>query len=269
MRSGRRTTCENNLNQLSTACLGHANKLNFFPSGGLGSSCVGDPDKGTGANQPGGWIYQILPYMDQDALHDQGKGGNTTISSSASATRVSTALPVLYCPTRRACQAYPGGGGGVTSGPTGRTDYAINGGTTNTQNLKTFNGIACNRSQVTWEMIPDNKETTYLIGEKYVSPENYISGTDPGDLSCAMSGDDVSLSRCGNTSLLPSMDRTSNNNPPANPSLIFGSAHGAGWHAAFCDGHVQLVGWGIDGITHQAMASRNGHEVVDQSMIVK
>ena len=73
-----------------------------------------------------------------------------------------------------------------------------------------------------------------------------MHGNDPGDLSCAMSGDDVSLIRWGNTSLLPSMDRTSNNNPPANPSQIFGSAHGAGWHAAFCDGHVQLIGWGID-----------------------
>ena len=105
--AGRRTICANNLNQLSTACLGHAQKLNFFPSGGWGSNWVGDPDSGTGANQPGGWIYQILPYMDQDTLHDLGKGGSTTISSSASATRVSTALPVLYCPTRRAGQAYP------------------------------------------------------------------------------------------------------------------------------------------------------------------
>ena len=25
-------------------------------------------------------------------------------------------------------------------------------------------------------MIPDNKETTYLIGEKYMSPDNYITG---------------------------------------------------------------------------------------------
>ena len=106
----------------------------------------------------------------------------------------------------------------------GRTDYAINGGSVITQTLATFNGIACNRSQVILAtMIPDNKETTYLIGEKYMAPENYLSGTDPGDLSSAMSGDDVSLSRWGNTSLLPSMDRTANNNPPTNGPQIFGS----------------------------------------------
>ena len=77
-----------------------------------------------------------------------------------------------------------------------------------------FNGIACIHSQVTEAMIPDTKETTYLVGEKYMSPENYIIGrryhaaNDPGDLYSAMSGDDVSLIRWGNTSLLPSMDRT-------------------------------------------------------------
>ncbi len=263
---GRRTTCQNNLHQLSIACIGHANKFNFFPSDGSGSGSVGDPNKGTGINQPGGWIYQVLPLMDQDALHDLGKG-TTTASSTASTTLVSTVLPVLYCPTRRAALAYPGGGAGTGATMSCRTDYAINGGSVITQTLATFNGIACNRSQVSWDMIPDNKETTYLIGEKYMAPENYLSGADPGDLSCAMSGDDASLSRWGNTSLLPSMDRTGNNNPPTNGPQIFGAAHGAGWHAAFCDGHVQMIGWGIDGVTHQAMATRNGHEVVDQSKI--
>ena len=123
-------------------------------------------------------------------------------------------------------------------------------------------------------MITDSKQTTYLIGEKYMSPENYFTGNDPGDLYSAMSGDDVSLIRWGSynpnnpaLSLLPSMDRTANNNPPPNPTQIFGSAHGAGWHAAFGDEHVQLIGWSIDPATHQAMATRNGHEVVDPSLI--
>jgi prepilin-type processing-associated H-X9-DG protein len=66
------------------------------------------------------------------------------------------------------------------------------------------------------------------------------------------------LIRWGNTSLLPNLDRTVSNNPPANATLLFGSTHGAGWHAAFCDGHVQLIGWAIDPTTHQTMASRNG-----------
>ena len=69
-------------------------------------------------------------------------------------------------------------------------------------------------------MITDNKDTTYLIGEKYMSPENYITGVDhdrldPGDLFSAMSGDDVSLIRWGNTNLLPQpwIARPANNPP--------------------------------------------------------
>jgi prepilin-type processing-associated H-X9-DG protein len=143
-----------------------------------------------------------------------------------------------------------------------------------------FNGIATIHSQVLDAMVSDSKDTTYMIGEKYMSPENYMTGVDStptrydsGDLYSAMSGDDVSLVRWGTNDLkqplLPSMDRTSNKSPPANAAKIFGSAHGAGWHAAFCDGHVQLVGWNIDGVTHQAMATRNGHEVIDPSKIPK
>jgi len=320
--AGRRATCSNNLHQLSAAVLGHAEKLNFFPSGGWGSNWVGNPDNGTGINQPGGWIYQVLPYMDGDALHELGKGGTLTVSTSASATRVSMPLPVLYCPSRRAGAAYPYTLSTLpnnTSKPlplAGRTDYAINGGSVvpqgpawptfphfpgptslpipssfvwpsleTTSSLTTFNGIATIRSQVTDAMITDTKDTTYLIGEKYLSPENYTTGldyrsgqnplnADGGDLYSAISGDDVGLTRWGTLSLVPSMDRPAKDNPPANPSLIFGSAHPAGWHAAFCDGHVQLIGWAIDPSTHQTMASRNGvrrlgYAVVDPSKISK
>jgi prepilin-type N-terminal cleavage/methylation domain-containing protein len=300
----RRATCTSNLHQLSTACLGHAQKLNFFPSGGWGSSWVGFPDNGAGPSQPGGWIYQILPYMDQDYWHDLGKGAIPP-DTTASATRVANPMKILYCPTRRSGDAYPvassSPGGANPSAPNqtdpltvaGRTDYAINGGSVyiahgagpaslsaaqgyTWPSLASFNGIASVHSQISLDMIPDSKGTTYLLGEKYMSPENYTTGMDtealqddPGDLFSAMSGDDVSLIRWGNASYLPSMDRTASNHPPPNPSRIFGSAHGAGWHAAFCDGHVQLIGWSIDPTTHQAMATRNGHEVVDPTLIPK
>jgi prepilin-type processing-associated H-X9-DG protein len=191
----------------------------------------------------------------------------------------------LYCPSRRAVRALPSG-----STLTGRTDYVANGGNFYLPNGgTTFNGIVGIGSHVTDAMITDTRETTYLVGEKYMSPENYMSGNDttpgnpgydPGDLGCAMSGDDKSLIRWGSVTFLPILDQTSNKNPPldvngkvgGNSPYIFGSAHGAGWHAAFCDGHVQLIGWGIDPKTHQTMASRNGvrklkYDVVDPTLI--
>ena len=315
--NGRLASCKNNLKQLSLGCLGHENKLGFLPGGGWGSNWVGLADMGYGQNQPGGWIYQILPYMDNATLHDLDAGLLGVSSGSqaaASAKRVALPYGPLYCPTRCAAKAYPL----TTSTPmftnavstAGRTDYAANGGsfyiacgpgpsttaanspTSNYPwpNLTNFNGIVGVHSQVTTagSDMPDSKQSTYLLGEKYMSPENYITGTDPGDLYSAMSGDDVGLVRwsctnCLNTSppgnwptlssfLPPSMDRVASSNPPQPPNGFqgypgFGSSHSAGWNAAFVDGHVVLVGWAIDNVTHTAMSTRNGHEVIDPSKI--
>ena len=45
-----------------------------FPSSGWGYVWTGDPDRGFGARQPGGWVYNSLPYMGLDMIHDIGKG---------------------------------------------------------------------------------------------------------------------------------------------------------------------------------------------------
>jgi hypothetical protein len=94
-----------------------------------------------------------------------------------------------------------------------------------------------------------------------------------------VSGDDASLVRwsCLNcpagssngTVLLPAQDRLASNNPPANGYQIFGSSHPAGWCAAFVAGNVQLIGWGIDPVTHTGMSTRDGHEVIDASKVIK
>jgi prepilin-type N-terminal cleavage/methylation domain-containing protein len=293
---GRLATCKNNLHQLQLACTQHVEKQGIYPSGGWGSNWLGLPDQGYGANQPGGWLYQILPYMDQGALHDLGKGvGSPTGQSPASANAklLSTALAGLYCPTRRTAKVYP-----TSTGSASRTDYAANGGGVYIQagsspgtapavgfswpNLTSmgFNGIVFTHSEVGSAGIPDNKDTTYLVGEKYMSPDHYIDGQDPGDLYSAMSGDTLSTIRwacgtCANTSppgnwssgfFPPAQDRTTN--PPADGFRSFGSAHPAGWQVVFVGGNAQLIGWAMDNVTHAQMSTRNGHEVVDSTKIV-
>ena len=51
--------------------------------------------------QPGGWIYNILPYIEQQSLHDMGAGLPQAEKYAAHSRRLCVALPVLYCPTRR------------------------------------------------------------------------------------------------------------------------------------------------------------------------
>jgi type II secretory pathway pseudopilin PulG len=72
--SGRRTTCANQLKQLAFAALNHHNTHKTLPAGGWGYAWIGDPDRGNGRKQPGGWIYNSLPYLEETNLHDLGMG---------------------------------------------------------------------------------------------------------------------------------------------------------------------------------------------------
>src|SRR5436190_20501114 len=65
--SSRRATCANNLHQLAVAIKLHEETHHIFPTGGWGADWVGDPDAGFGPRQPGGWIDNILPYIEQKA----------------------------------------------------------------------------------------------------------------------------------------------------------------------------------------------------------
>ena len=66
--------CQNNIKQLALGCLDHESATKRFPTGGWGFAWTGDPDRGTDWRQPGGWIYNVLPYIEQQALHDLGSG---------------------------------------------------------------------------------------------------------------------------------------------------------------------------------------------------
>ena len=54
--------------------LEHLDVTGFFPSGGWGWSWAGDPDRGFGVRQPGGWLYSVLPFIDQKNLWSLGTG---------------------------------------------------------------------------------------------------------------------------------------------------------------------------------------------------
>ncbi len=80
--AARLTECKNNLKQVGLAVQNHVNTQKFFPSGGWGWNWTGDPDRGFGKGQPGGWAYSLLPYMEGGATYKLGKGdaGTTEVA---------------------------------------------------------------------------------------------------------------------------------------------------------------------------------------------
>ncbi len=143
--AARQTQCKNNLKQLALGCLNHESLTKRFPTDGWGFSWAGDADRGNDWRQPGGWIYNVLPFIEQQTLHDLGLGvgaWNSAAKEAANAQRASTPMSGLYCPTRRAAVAYPLMPGYYGTPwrnltfppvlPLGRADYAGNGGDTYT-----------------------------------------------------------------------------------------------------------------------------------------
>ena len=104
--AARRAQCSNNVKQMAAAALHHEQANGFYPSGGWGCYWGGDPDRGFGPQQPGGWIYNLLPFLDQTGLWSQGAGQTAADKEVASKTVFETPLPIFNCPSRRACQAY-------------------------------------------------------------------------------------------------------------------------------------------------------------------
>lgn len=139
--SARRMQCSNQLKQLALGAMNHHSTVGYFPSGGWGYFWVGDADRGSGQNQPGGWIYSTLPYLEEGALHDLGSDGDpntlTTQQRNGAYRVVTSPLEMVRCPSRRETTLHPKpfddtfvaynsanapAGGGLV----GRSDYAAN-----------------------------------------------------------------------------------------------------------------------------------------------
>src|SRR5262249_42216630 len=72
--AARRVQCRNHLKQLGLAFAVHEDAHKHYPAGGWGWGWAGDPDRGAGIGQPGTWAFNLLPQIEQLALHQAGAG---------------------------------------------------------------------------------------------------------------------------------------------------------------------------------------------------
>ncbi len=134
--AARQMQCKNILKQLALGCLQHESLTRRLPTDGWGYGWTGDADRGNDWRQPGGWIYNVLPFIEQRQLHDLGAGLTASQKVPVHTQRMAVPWNLLNCPTRRKAITYPWSLGWTGWSPlnynmppvTTRSDYAANGG---------------------------------------------------------------------------------------------------------------------------------------------
>jgi prepilin-type N-terminal cleavage/methylation domain-containing protein/prepilin-type processing-associated H-X9-DG protein len=273
-----RIRCQNNLKQIGVAALSHEATYGYLPSGGWGGGWIGEPDRGNGKDQPGGWIHQILAFLDQGHLRSRGAGLPRDQQVLLNSEVAGTPLPILNCPSRRRAASLPHDSSLFTyynCGPANWyavSDYAACSGTgprnepgnsppnltigdnpgfwRKAGNLRAlYAGVVYVRSQTRVADITHGMSNTYLAGEKYLVPDNYFSGFDEGDDEALYVGMDAAVSR---STLKPPLGDM--------PGFVdfsrFGSAHPGGCNMLWCDGRVEVVAYTVDPTIHKNRANR-------------
>lgn len=277
--SARQNICENHLKQLGLAMQNHESATRRFPSGGWGYTWAGDPDRGSGTSQPGGWAYDVLPYLERRDLRIFGAGLPLAEKQAAIGQILQVPLPVFYCPSRRSVRL-------EASDPllkatnyrkpsaVAESDYAVNAGDSpigigpgpksyaqgddpnyEWTDTSKCTGICFLRSQVGMADIRDGSSRTYLIGEKYA----VMGGWDPGDDQGVYAGFDYDTVRFTNGVLTPDQSQ----------KFIerFGSSHPTGGHFVFCDGSVRAISFDINPRIHRFLGNRRDMVAIDDAMI--
>lgn len=306
--AGRRSRCAANLRDIGLALITYHDVNRRFPTGGWGYLWTGIPERGNGPQQPGGWVYSLLPYIEHTDLYELGNAATGTADSDAYSTRLQTPLSLFVCSSRRECRTWP-----ISSNysyarnpfPRGnaiavaRSDYAISSGAADVFALPgpstitegddanywdtgpttpRFCGISHFRKSSSLKSIIDGASKTYLCGEKYVPWEAYFDGSSRGDALSLYSGFSYDLYRFSGA-----LENTSNGGLPYAPPLSdfeplsnsvggyahFGSAHAHGLNMAHCDGAVSFIAFDISPEIHFRAGHRSDEGAPLESLYFK
>ena len=274
--AARRAQCANHLRNIGLAALNHEAAHRHYPSNGWGFRWVGEPELGYGPNQPGGWIYNVLSYLEHDDVRRMGQGETLGQRRRTFARRFEHSFELFYCPSRRSGPLFP-----YTEATfllvnsdvpvsAAKSDYAINAGSREIDGgtgprsyldplykwprLDQMNGVSFVRSRVRVVDVRDGTSRTILAGEKHVPIDAYTTGATTGDDQGIFIGDDADNRRF--TVVTPQPDIFLSSPPEGRIVHAFGSAHPSSVQFVMCDGSVQRVDFEIDLLAFRRMGNR-------------
>lgn len=276
--AARNIQCVNHLKQLGLAFVNHEGAHGHLPTGGWGHRWLGDADRGFASDQPGGWGFTVLPFIEQQALHELGTRMIPSRKSAMHKQRNEIPISTMNCPTRRSAEAWAYVLGhqpfnARASEAVVRSCYATNGGdifqdsnpgagpsTLESGDQESWHnemrrvqlratGILAPGSTFTVGDIHDGVSKTYMIGEKYINTDFYTTGQDPGDNEATYIGENGDNNRWTQRGLR-------RDTPGLVDWQLFGSAHYAGVNIALCDGSVHLMDFETDDLVHRQFGNR-------------
>ena len=99
--SARRTACNNHLRQMSLGILQHESKTGYLITGGWSPLWLGVAERPADGRQPGGWTYNVLPYVEELPLHESVEGVTAATAEAAYQALAIANVPLFNCPSRR------------------------------------------------------------------------------------------------------------------------------------------------------------------------
>lgn len=252
-----RTACNNNLKQIGIAVHSHHDAYGILPTCGQGwqwapnYSAVGFPY--TGINQTGGWLFQILPFIEQNAVWT---GAGSSSVNAAIIQAIGAPMKTYTCPAR-------GGPRVITAaswyGPSGTyahsmSDYA--GSNCDSTNPSTGPIVYCQQGlgpAINFYSISDGLSNTLLGGDKRLDPQCYSAGIMESDdnegYSDGWDWDVLCYSYVQPTSDIEVMGQGQGGG-------AFGGLHTGGFMAVFCDGSTHFISYSTPVTTIQLLCNR-------------
>jgi prepilin-type N-terminal cleavage/methylation domain-containing protein/prepilin-type processing-associated H-X9-DG protein len=263
-----RMTCSNHLKQIGLAIHNFHDTTGSLPTGGAHWSqpptflAPGSP--ADVRDQRAGWLYQILPYVEQDSLF-KGAGGATIADCQKNA--IATPVKIYFCPSRGKPRVFSQATNWYNpsiAGTHAQTDYAASIGNNSQTNgflQKTWSDDGLNRLRepIGFAGISDGLSLTLFVGDKRL-PINRLGGFQGEDNEGYTSGWDHDVVR--RTDLLPLPDCNTALVSGCADSLRFGSSHTGGFNGLMGDGSVKFIRYTVDATTFRNLGIRFDGQVL-------
>jgi len=251
-----RSQCVNNLKQMGLALQNHHDTIGYLPCGGTNAfPNANGANPAIGQQQNGSWAYQILPYMEQNAVW---MGVVTGVAPQQ------FAIKNFFCPSRRGPIQVNGPGGTV-----GAMDYAASCQNNPGSNWQGFRGIiqVKNQAPVTLMSITDGTSNTIGVSEKELSITNLSTGNDQCDNAGYTWGYDFGGSGNWDNTLeradiQVAQDGANGLAGTGNGTHGFGSRHIGKMNACMCDGSVQGISYSATQAVFQSLCYINDGNVI-------